>query len=77
MAYAVKSLLAPDVPGNSGLFESINTILPERSIVNPISPAAVAARAVTSNRLAGAIFDAIGQALPKKRGWDHRMIRLH
>ena len=67
VAYAVKSLLAPDVPGNSGLFESINTILPEKSIVNPISPAAVAARAVTSNRLAGAIFDAIGQALPKEK----------
>ena len=33
VAYAVKSLLAPDVPGNSGLFESIDTILPRKALL--------------------------------------------
>ncbi len=67
VAYAVKALLDPQAPANSGLLAAVELILPEVSIVNPRPPAAVAARAVTSNRLAGAIFDALAQALPAER----------
>lgn len=67
VAYAVKALLDPEVAANSGLIEAVTVVAPEGTIVNPHPPAAVAARAVTSNRLAGAIFDALGQALPAER----------
>ena len=52
--YAVKALLDPDLPANSGLFESIRLSAPEGSILNPRFPAATAVRAITCNRAAGA-----------------------
>ena len=67
IAYCLKALLAPDCPANSGLIDVCRISAPQKSIVNPCEPAAVAARAVTSNRLAGAIFDAFAQALPEQR----------
>ena len=67
IAYALKALLAPDCPANSGLIDACQIETPLNSIVSPAAPAAVAARAVTSNRLAGAIFAALGQALPPER----------
>lgn len=67
VAYCLKALFDPGVPSNSGLVDAVEIRLPEASIVNPRSPAAVAARAVTSNRLAGAVFAAISQALPPER----------
>lgn len=67
VAYAVKALLDPAVPSNQGLIDAVAIVAPEGTIVNPRPPAAVAARAVTSNRLAGAIFDALGKALPEAR----------
>jgi N-methylhydantoinase B len=64
VAYCIKALIDPGVPANSGLLDAVEIRVPQGSILNPRAPAAVAARAVTSNRLAGAIFGAIGQALP-------------
>lgn len=64
VCYAIKALLGPTIPSNSGLINAIQIVVPTDSVVNPDPPAAVAARAVTSNRLAGAIFEALGQALP-------------
>ena len=40
---------------------------PAGTIVNPNAPAAVAGRAVTSNRLCGAVFGALYQAMPAER----------
>ncbi len=65
--YAVKALLDPELPANSGLFDAIRISAPEGSIVNPRFPAATAARAITCNRLSGAIFDAMNQVLPPER----------
>jgi len=65
VCYAIKALLGPTIPSNSGLIDAVRIVVPRDSVVNPTAPAAVAARAVTSNRLAGAIFDALGQALPE------------
>lgn len=67
VAYCVKALIDPGVAANSGLLEAVEIRVPEGTVVSPRPPAAVAARAVTSNRLAGAIFDALLPALPAHR----------
>jgi N-methylhydantoinase B len=71
--YAVKALLDPELPANSGLFDAIRISAPEGSIVNPRFPAATAARAISANRLAGAIFDAMNRMLPPEK----RMAQSH
>ncbi|WP_137180364.1 hydantoinase B/oxoprolinase family protein [Roseomonas sp. AR75] len=65
--YAVKALLDPDLPANSGLFETVRLTAPEGSILNPRFPAATAVRAITCNRASGAIFDAMNRAVPPER----------
>ena len=67
VAYCIKALIDPEVAANNGLLDAVEIRVPESSIINPRPPAAVAARAVTSNRLAGAIFDALRPALPEAR----------
>lgn len=67
IAYCIKALIDPEVAANSGLLDAVEIQVPANSLVNPGPPAAVAARAVTSNRLAGAIFDALRPALPETR----------
>jgi N-methylhydantoinase B len=67
LSYCVKALLDPEVPSNNGLLESFQAHAPPGTIVSPRPPAAVAARAVTSNRLAGAVFDALQHCLPEDR----------
>lgn len=69
--YAVKALLDPELPANSGLFEAIRISAPEGSICNPRFPAATAARAISCNRLAAAIFDAMNRILPPERRMAH------
>jgi N-methylhydantoinase B len=65
--YAAKALLDPDLPANSGLFETVRLSAPEGSILNPRFPAATAVRAITCNRAAGAIFDAMAQVVAPER----------
>jgi N-methylhydantoinase B len=65
--YCVKAVLDPALMPNQGIIDAIAITAPEASIVNPRPPAAVAARAVTSNRLCGAVFGALFQALPPER----------
>ena len=62
--YCVKSVLDPGLMPNQGSIDPIGITAPEGTIVNPREPAAVAGRAVTSNRLCGAVFGALYQALP-------------
>ena len=65
--YAAKALLDPELPANSGLFETVRIAAPEGSILNPRFPAATAVRAITCNRAAGAIFDAMAQVVAPER----------
>lgn len=65
--YCVKAVLDPGLMPNQGIIDPIRITAPVGSIVNPSPPAAVAARAVTSNRLCGAVFGALFQALPPER----------
>ena len=65
--YCVKAVLDPGLMPNQGIINPIRITAPPGTIVNPRPPAAVAARAVTSNRLCGAVFGALYQALPRDR----------
>lgn len=64
--YAVKSLLDPSIPANSGFFDSIKVIAPQGSIVNAIEPAATNDRETTCQRIADTIFGAFSKINPKK-----------
>ncbi|WP_210483927.1 hydantoinase B/oxoprolinase family protein [Microvirga antarctica] len=66
--YCVRAVLDPGLMPNQGSIDPIVIKAPERSIVNPRAPSAVAARAVTSNRLCGAVFGALYQAMPPEAG---------
>lgn len=65
--YCVKAVLDPGLMPNQGIIDPIRIKAPPGTIVNPNPPAAVAARAVTSNRLCGAVFGALYKALPPER----------
>jgi N-methylhydantoinase B len=65
--YAVKALLDPDLPANAGLFEPISIYAPLGTITNPAPPAAVGARSITAQKVAGAIFGAFRGVLPDER----------
>lgn len=67
VGYAVKALLDPDLPPNSGLFQAVDLTIPEGSILNPRFPAAVGARTTTCQKLSSAIFGALRPALPGAR----------
>ena len=62
--YAVKTLLDPNLPPNSGMFEAIQIEAPEGCLVNPRHPAAVGARSITCNKVARAILGAFAPLLP-------------
>jgi N-methylhydantoinase B len=65
--YCVKAVLDPGLMPNQGIIDPICISAPAGTIVNPKAPAAVAGRAVTSNRLCGAVFGALYQAMPEDR----------
>jgi len=62
----LRSVVGPNVPTNSGFMRPISVIAEEGSIVNPISPAPVAARGLTSMRVTEAIWGALASMLPGK-----------
>ncbi len=64
IAYALKALLDPELPPNSGLFDAIELEVPLGTILNPEFPGAVGARTATCQKLAGAIFGAFQSLLP-------------
>lgn len=65
--YCVKSLLDPDLLPNSGMFEAVEIRAPEGTIVNPRAPAAIGARTITCQKIAGAVFGAFRDFLPEDR----------
>jgi N-methylhydantoinase B len=62
----LRSVVGPNVPTNSGFMRPIRVIAEEGSIVNPSSPAPVAARGLTSMRVTEAIWGALASMLPDK-----------
>ena len=65
--YSVKALLDPELPPNAGLFDAVKIHAPEGTIVNPRPPAAVGARSITCQKVAGAIFGAFRGVLPPEK----------
>ena len=64
--FCLKSVVDPFVPTNEGLYRTVTIIAPERLVVNPVAPAAVSSRNMTSMILAEAINNALGQAAPTR-----------
>jgi N-methylhydantoinase B len=58
-SYAVKCMLAPDVPNNAGSFRPIKVTAPEGSILNARRPAAVGGRHIIGNFQPLAIYAAL------------------
>ncbi|MBM3356524.1 MAG: hydantoinase B/oxoprolinase family protein [Betaproteobacteria bacterium] len=65
--YALKALLDPELLPNAGMFDAVTIRAPEGSIVNPRPGAAVGARSITCQKVAGAIFGAFRGVLSRER----------
>ena len=65
VCYAVKALLDPEVPNNQGVINVCDTKAPRGSLVNCVSPAPVAARASTAQRIVDVIIGAFAETLPE------------
>ena len=65
-AYAVRCALLPDLPNNEGMFRPVRVMAPEKTLLNPIFPAAVGGRAATGHYVPVLIFGALHQALPDR-----------
>lgn len=63
LSYVVTN--APDMHLNGGIIRCVDLVLPEGSLVNPIFPAAIGMRAVTSVRSNDAVLGALMQAVPE------------
>ena len=62
----VKSMLDPEIPANSGYFRAIRVNVRAGSVVNPVSPGAVGARAISCAVLGDVVAGALSQTTPGK-----------
>src|SRR5439155_20359785 len=62
----VRCLLPQTIPNNEGYFRAIEVRAPAGTIVNPLPPAAVAARGLTGYRIANAVMGALAQVAPDR-----------
>jgi N-methylhydantoinase B len=60
----VRSILDNGIPNNAGFFRPVEVIAPPGTIVNPRSPAPVAARGLTGFRIADTVFGALAKLAP-------------
>jgi N-methylhydantoinase B len=65
-SYAVKCIVAPDVPNNEGSLAPVEVLAPAGSILNPRHPAPTAARHIIGHFLPSVIFGALERAVPEK-----------
>jgi N-methylhydantoinase B len=65
-SYAIKCIVAPDVPNNEGSLLPIEVTAPEGSILNPRHPAPTAARHILGHFLPSVIFGALEKAVPDR-----------
>jgi len=63
-SYAIKCIVAPDVPNNEGSLLPIQVTAPDGSILNPRHPAPTAARHLLGHFLPSVIFGALEKAFP-------------
>jgi N-methylhydantoinase B len=65
-AYALKALIDPDIPVNSGFYESVRVIAPEGTVVHALPPAPAVGAGEVNMRLCDLIFRAFAEALPER-----------
>ncbi len=63
---SVRCALKGDVPNNAGVFRCINVVAPAGSVLNPLPPSPVAARALTGYRICDVLFGALAQVVPDR-----------
>ncbi|MEE2803874.1 MAG: hydantoinase B/oxoprolinase family protein [Pseudomonadota bacterium] len=63
---SVRCALKGDIPNNAGVFRAITVRAPEASILNPVLPAACAARALTGYRVVDTMFGALSKIVPDR-----------
>ncbi|AMA45545.1 hydantoinase B/oxoprolinase family protein [Pseudomonas alabamensis] len=63
---SVRCALKGDVPNNEGLFRCVDVHVPEGTVLNPLEPAAVAARALTGYRVFDTMLGALSQVVPDR-----------
>ena len=64
--FCLKSIVDPFIPTNEGLYRTVSIVAPQGLVVNPVVPAAVSSRNMTSMILAEALTNALGQAAPSR-----------
>lgn len=62
----VRHLIGGDPPNNEGYFRPIEVIAPPGTVINPVLPAAVAARGLTGFRAANVVFGALAKIAPER-----------
>jgi len=62
----VRHLIGGDPPNNEGYFRPITVVAPAGTVVNPVLPAAVAARGLTGFRMANVLFGALAKIAPDR-----------
>lgn len=75
----VKSMLDPDIAANAGYFRTIDIRIPSGTVVGPVAPAAIGARAISCAVLGDVIATALSKATPGKglaRSGPHQLIVL-
>ena len=65
-AYAIKCALLPNIPNNSGMLRPITVEAPENSLLNPLPPASVGARASTGHYVPILAFGALAEVIPER-----------
>ncbi|MBI2321942.1 MAG: hydantoinase B/oxoprolinase family protein, partial [Chloroflexi bacterium] len=65
-AFAVKCVVAPEIPNNEGCFRPVVVTAPEGSLLNPRFPAAVGARGSIGHYLPIVVFTALAAAVPDR-----------
>ncbi|WP_462402678.1 hydantoinase B/oxoprolinase family protein [Pseudomonas sp. Marseille-QA0332] len=63
---SIRCALKGDVPNNEGLFRCVDVYVPEGSVLNPLEPAAVAARALTGYRVFDTMLGALAEIVPDR-----------
>lgn len=65
-SFAVKCIVAPDLPNNEGTLALVRVSAPDDCILNARRPAPVAARHITGQMVPNVVFGCLDQALPNR-----------
>lgn len=66
ICYTLKALLDAEVPTNQGIFDAIDIVAPAGSFVNCVTPASVAMRANSCQRVVDCVLGALAPVVPQK-----------